>query len=750
MPAYKPIMKFLRNCPLYNAFTNCPSVVYQNFLREFWSTAVAFDPFPSTNEPEKRLLKEFLIKFSALNGQRPLTLDFYTFLILFTFVIQVLGGNYFSTEQVNSIQQLLAYSLMTGTEVDIGEIIYNDLDPSKVTDIELTVHMIAINNQKDSVSPLPLVAKPKKGKSQTVASALPKSQGPEASGALSKKRKKSLISSGTIPDPQDLERDIQLASTRLPSTLDEGTHQSKPLREGTAKTTPHPEGSLGDKDSRGNIPPADMEPIHTRVADPSRTGAKYQVDEIQSTRLRKMSRVLFNRITEKQWKHHKEAAVLYADLKASIDQYENITYRDQTGKLVEASMSSLDRSSTSISDLYKGLNAITQLLKDISNVIKDDPATNQKINEATKTFVRISSNVTEVLSLVKGFDYFALLSAVKSLRDHAVKQEEASTAWMKKDTSEIKSMMTEMYAAFQGHPSSPPSGSVTPTLALIDIQANIDKGKGIATESDDDPSKKLVKASSIVCPGPDEPEQIKKAKEEARLLAMTKPEVIKVVQEEAKKIRLDPKAIKGVKASEMFKKAQDAEHAVLKRQHTKKVRKSLELRKHKYDSYMWTVSSRLKPEPITDIKIYLKTKPVVTTVYRGTDGRNFEVHKPFLFGAFGIFELDELREIIPKKKNEVVKDLMNSLSQRYERLKKIPEEIGIHSALPAPAPEQASSRSSGRKWKHMKLEPETRIPGLECNQALPENVLFINNMVIEEPEYVIFFTDEFGDQAFQR
>ncbi|GJY25344.1 uncharacterized mitochondrial protein-like protein [Tanacetum coccineum] len=50
----------------------------------------------------------------------------------------------------------------------------------------------------------------------------------------------------------------------------------------------------------------------------------------------------------------------------------------------------------------------------------------------------------------------------------------------------------------------------------------------------------------------------------------------------------------------------------------------------------------------------------------------------------------------------------------------------------------------------MELEPETRIPGLECNRALLENVPFVNNMVIEEPEYGIFFTGEFGDQAFQR
>ncbi|GKD63618.1 hypothetical protein Tco_1305726 [Tanacetum coccineum] len=155
---------------------------------------------------------------------------------------------------------------------------------------------------------------------------------------------------------------------------------------------------------------------------------------------------------------------------------------------------------------------------------------------------------------------------------------------------------------------------------------------------------------------------------------------------------------------------------------------------------MWTISSRLKPKTITDIKIHPKTKPVVITVFRGTDGRNFDVHNPFAFGDFGISELDELREIIPTK-NAVVKDLMNSLGRRHERIRKIPKELGIKSALPAP--EQASSKSSRKKRKHMELEPEIRIPGLECNRALPENVPFINNMVIEEPDDI----DKVGMEA---
>ncbi|GJR31943.1 hypothetical protein Tco_1108175 [Tanacetum coccineum] len=229
VPIYKPMIKFLQNCPLYKVFTNCPSMVYQNFLREFWSTVVSFDPFPSTDEPEKRPLKEFLIKLAILNGQKSLTLDFNTFYsstvhdynngkYVDHLTPEVLGRNYSSTEQVNAIQQLLAYSLITGTEVDIGEIIYSDLvtkllnksrlkyvsyprfiscalqvllgpdytqdekfrfllpilsnsnftkDPSKVTDIELTAHMIVVNNRRDSVSPPPFSAKKKSGKSQT-------------------------------------------------------------------------------------------------------------------------------------------------------------------------------------------------------------------------------------------------------------------------------------------------------------------------------------------------------------------------------------------------------------------------------------------------------------------------------------------------------------------------------------------------------------------------------------------------------
>ncbi|GKD42613.1 hypothetical protein Tco_1267258, partial [Tanacetum coccineum] len=107
-------------------------------------------------------------------------------------------------------------------------------------------------------------------------------------------------------------------------------------------------------------------------------------------------------------------------------------------------------------------------------------------------------------------------------------------------------------------------------------------------------------------------------------------------------------------------------------------------------------------------KIHPNIKPAVLTIHRGNDRRNFDVHNLFKFVNFGVTELDELGPIIENKKNKIV----------------------------------------GEKRKHMELELEIRVAGMECNISLPEGVPYINNMVIEEPEYGMFFIDVFGDGAF--
>ncbi|GJW85307.1 hypothetical protein Tco_0158452 [Tanacetum coccineum] len=69
-PSYHDICKYLINCPLAEAITKSPSLVYQNLLREFWCTATAYDPNPPINDSKARPLKEYIIKFSVKNGLR--------------------------------------------------------------------------------------------------------------------------------------------------------------------------------------------------------------------------------------------------------------------------------------------------------------------------------------------------------------------------------------------------------------------------------------------------------------------------------------------------------------------------------------------------------------------------------------------------------------------------------------------------------------------------------------------------------
>ncbi|GKB28781.1 hypothetical protein Tco_0868182 [Tanacetum coccineum] len=289
--------------------------------------------------------------------------------------------------------------------------------------------------------------------------------------------------------------------------------------------------------------------------------------------LRKVSTALFGRIVGKMIK------------------------RDQTDKLVEASMSSLNKSNNTISDLYKCLNYTSLCSQEINDVVKDNPV-----------ITKISTNMTKVLSLVKGFN-FSVSSGLCDMahQAHVSKQDEELAAWaksstnmawnlgsrlsgikraqnhiqsnmssLKEDTHSIKNMMTEMILkssnpeeetdANRQEKSEEPKHSTDANIELI--------GKCIATDEQVKDQRKLVKASSIIRPDPDAliPYTIngEKVEEEARLLAISKPKVIKVVQEEAENIRLDPKKIASDKAGEKFKKAQDAEHEVLKRQHTKK------------------------------------------------------------------------------------------------------------------------------------------------------------------------------------
>ena len=190
--------------------------------------------------------------------------------------------------------------------------------------------------------------------------------------------------------------------------------------------------------------------------------------------------------------------------------------------------------------------------------------------------------------------------------------------------------------------------------------------------------------------------------------------------------------------------------SALKRQREEKLIKDAQIRKTRIERYTWVMKERLKPETITDIKIHRNTKPAIGTVFSGQDQKVMDIHDLFRFADFGISELDELRPIISKKMNVVVHSLLKSLKLRYERLMEMPEALGIPSLLPAPYTQTAPPKVSKRKRKQVELEPEIKVPGLECDRSIPEGITFVNYKVIEAPERGMCFTDEYGNPAFQR
>nr|GEX80992.1 hypothetical protein [Tanacetum cinerariifolium] len=545
-------------------YNNNVMVVYQNFLREFWCITIAYDLNPPNNDSEAHPLKGYLIKFLVMIGKNPLIRDYKTFVestcvshpslgavkaelakivenpilldmtpvlknsfpvawrILCTFSIQVLDGNYSSTKYINSIQKMITYCLITGTKVDIEEVIYNDLitkitsksrqkyvsyprfiscalkvllgsdytqdetfgssttnlsnsnfskDPSRVTEIELTALMIVVNNQKDSVSPLPFSRKKKKVKSQTVTPTLPKSQGLKASGPANK----------GLPDSD----------------------------KGTVKTTTLPEGPHGDKDSERLKPPADMEPLTNRVADHGLVLKSDEDDMLEA------------------------GEEMDEDIPPTDGEVQSSPPNKEQPEPSHAQESDSDSFSPEPKKYYN----IIPLTKRQLEVVKEDPALNKKVLKATEAYIANSHHLTKLLYLAKTFDFFGLKSLVENVKATIDAYNDHLETWAKSSISmawNVGPRLTKI-----AHSDSYTGGYLVPQLTKEQTQAHMDKEK-----------------------------QIKKAIEEAKMFEMIKTEVIKVVQEEAEKIKLDPKTIISAKAGEKFKKTQDDEHQVLRREHS--------------------------------------------------------------------------------------------------------------------------------------------------------------------------------------
>ncbi|GKC87343.1 hypothetical protein Tco_1147992 [Tanacetum coccineum] len=114
---------------------------------------------------------------------------------------------------------------------------------------------------------------------------------------------------------------------------------------------------------------------------------------------------------------------------------ENVDHREQTDKLNQATIDSLDKAATDRTNLLKALNRVTETLQVIQDDVKDDPTLNKKVIEATEAYTKNSIALTELLTLVKNFNFQGLKSSVVFLQATALRQEGHLASWAKSSTS---------------------------------------------------------------------------------------------------------------------------------------------------------------------------------------------------------------------------------------------------------------------------------------------------------------------------
>ncbi|GJT65631.1 retrovirus-related pol polyprotein from transposon TNT 1-94 [Tanacetum coccineum] len=455
-------------------------------INEFWCTTEVDHPTPQVNDFKARPLKESNIKFTMKNVKDELAK-------IATHDVPVYRTPLL---KLNSSQQLIVFSLLTRTKIDIGKIIYNDLatmfmaktrqrylppvlsqsnfskNPSEVDPIELTTFMNNVITHETLVSPLPKGKKAKHKKTTLVQTTLNLTKEKVPLGDTDTSQS---VLTGQSTDPQDTEGNKQPAIKGLPSTADEDIRTSSLLSE--AKP-------IDPKDLEGNIHPIDkglpathpdealLEDFEEDLKDESDEEmyeAGEEVDEEKSPKL------LYAQLFEDNWAKREEAATSYADLSAAVEEYadENKEHIHQTDREIDSVMECVEKINKARVDecitLLKSLNRVSKTLEvdfalktsldslspqyaSISDSLKEDPDFNQRLLKAVKGYIQNSARLTEITSSLRELNFLSLQTRITNVENTQVT--------MQSDISSIKEMVTEMFNALRDFlPPSPQENS---------------------------------------------------------------------------------------------------------------------------------------------------------------------------------------------------------------------------------------------------------------------------------------------------
>nr|GEV53268.1 hypothetical protein [Tanacetum cinerariifolium] len=178
---------------------------------------------------------------------------------------------------------------------------------------------------------------------------------------------------------------------------------------------------------------------------------------------------------------------------------------------LKAAMQAMAETNTTTSG---NITSLTELLR------------NAKLRKAAEGYIQKFAGLTKIVSLHE-LNFPSLQTRITNVENNQVTK--------RSDVSSIKEMVIEMFNSFKGVLSSTPSGSsAIPTFILLEATVTV-KGEN---------SKKQAHM--------EKEEQMERAAQEEKLMALSKPELIKVVEEVAIETEVDQKALCSSKGGQEF------------------------------------------------------------------------------------------------------------------------------------------------------------------------------------------------------
>lgn len=146
--------------------------------------------------------------------------------------------------------------------------------------------------------------------------------------------------------------------------------------------------------------------------------------------LRKTSNALFTAITDEQWEKHTEAAASYVDFRTSVEEYHFNSMEHQA--VIQHSLTNLD---TNLNGFLKFVKNLQQGFTAIQADVKDDPELNKKVLEASATYIKNSSSLTEFITIINGLDLPDLFSNISTNKTTLSSQDKVLSEQAKSETS---------------------------------------------------------------------------------------------------------------------------------------------------------------------------------------------------------------------------------------------------------------------------------------------------------------------------